>query len=341
MKELTKKERIIRAINHEEVDRIPYSLWPHYPNIDLNPKQLAYVHVQDAYNYDYDFIKVTGIGLYPVLDYGTKYLKLSNGEPDVDKYGTLQIAEYAINSANDWGELEVLEPKKGYLGDQLKTIYNINDLLNKNDMKDIPVIATIYSPLTVAYKLAGKNLLSHIKTDSLLVHKALNIITDTTIKFIKENINLGIAGFFFSSQLSNYRFVSDDEYTEFGERYDNKLFESFYGKTYFNIIHIHGEDAMFDRLADYQAHCINWHDRWVGPSLQEARKITDKCLLGGIDEEHILGIASEKELAQHVREAIAMGGGRGFILGPGCTVYPKTPASHFQTVKSVVSEHKF
>ncbi|MDL2328092.1 uroporphyrinogen decarboxylase, partial [Ruminococcaceae bacterium OttesenSCG-928-A11] len=204
---------------------------------------------------------------------------------------------------------------------------------------DLPVIATIYSPLTTAYKLAGPALLTHIAQCPAQVHKALGVLADITVAYAQKSIQLGVDGFFFASQLANGTLMTETAYKEFGENYDLIVLESYVKKTLFNVVHIHGENAMFETLANYPVNCLSWHDRWIGPSLLKARKVTDKCLLGGIDEENVFGALTDTAFAQHVREALDMGGTKGFILGPGCTASPNMPNNHLEIITEQLRTH--
>lgn len=58
MNKMTKKERVVAAINKKEVDRVPFSIWYHIPHVDQDPVQLAEVQIEQAHSYDMDFIKM-------------------------------------------------------------------------------------------------------------------------------------------------------------------------------------------------------------------------------------------------------------------------------------------
>ena len=215
----------------------------------------------------------------------------------------------------------------------------------KENGDEAPVIHTVFSPLTTLYKLMGWDLLKEaIKTCPEQVHQALKTMTETTCDFVKENLKLGISGFFFASQLANYKFMDDETYDIFGQAYDMQVFEAMRDGGWFNVVHIHSftqevEKSMFNRLAAYPAECINWHDRWVGPSLSKAREITDKCLIGGINEEGYLNRVKYEVLYDHVRQAITEAGSRGFMLGPGCTIYEDTPLENYFAVRMAAEKY--
>lgn len=325
---MTKEERVHSAVDFKEVDRIPMSLWPHHSDVDQDYIKLSDAQFRLYQEADLDFVKLMPFGLYAVEDYGVKIEK--PGTPD----GWPYIKEQFIKTEGDWAKIGRLDVTKGTYGNQL--LYADRMIKLMKGSKDIaPVVHTIFSPLTTLYKLMGEEqLFKEIEEHPENVHGALETITETTIEFVKENINLGISGFFFASQMANYRFMDDDMYDEFGQKYDLKVIHSYKDNVWFNIIHIHSftpepEKSMFSRLATYPVPCINWHDRWAGPSLSRARKLTRKCLIGGINEEQYFNKVSYREVYRHVREAIADAGRTGFMLGPGCTIYEDTPLENY------------
>lgn len=324
MEKLSKQERIAAALNFNEVDRIPVGLWLHHPDVDQDPKYLAETQVNFAKKFDLDFIKLTPFGLYGVQDWGCKIRFFGT------KYDVPVVEDFGIKDINDWNGLEIFPATYGTLGKQLQLVKHIKKLL-KND--DVPFVQTIFSPLTTARKFAGDRVFNDMKENPDIFHNALSVITETTVNFIKANIDAEVSGFFFATQCATADLMTEAEYDEFGAKYDLKLFDVFKDTTFFNIIHIHGNNIMFDKLAGYPGNCINWHDRWVSPSLNEARKITKKCLLGGINENEIFLKGTSDDVRKHIDEAVNSAGTKGFILGPGCVTDPRTPEINYYAAR--------
>jgi uroporphyrinogen decarboxylase len=90
------------------------------------------------------------------------------------------------------------------------------------------------------------------------------------------------------------------------------------------MLHIHGQDVMFDLLADYPVQAINWHDRETPPSLAEAMERTDKLLVGGLDQETVMTGTPDDVLAK-AADAMTQTGGRRFMLGVGCVTMVASP----------------
>lgn len=332
---MNKHERIKAALNFKNVDRVPMNLWMHHSVNDSNPKILAETQVEMTKKYDFDFIKLMPFGLYCVEDWGAQiqYFNQSNRPPIIQKYGIEEVA--------DWGRLEVLPAIYGTYGKQLQ----LAQYVGKKVKGEIPFVQTIFSPLTVARKLGGDRLLLDIVENPDLVKQALDVITETTINFVKANIDAGVDGFFFATQCATKNLFTEEEYKQFGETYDLKVIESFAQKTWFNIVHMHGDNIMFDLVTNYPVNCLSWHDRWTPPTFQEARKRTNKCFLGGIREvpyydknkqvikNSLLLDGTVNEIENHVREAIEQVNGKGLIIGPGCVAPQNTPETSIYALK--------
>lgn len=337
MGKFSKVERVKAAIDFKIADRIPISLWPHHSDVDQDYMKLSDAQFNFYRMMDLDFVKLMPYGLYAVEDYGVKIKKYNKVNVVAEVVGDF------IKTTDDWDKITDLDVTKGTYGKQLLYADRMIKLMKEAD--DVaPIIHTIFSPLTTIYKLVGDRLFIDMQLHPAKVHQALQVITKVTKKFINENINIGVSGFFFASQLANYRFMDDKTYDEFGEKYDLQVMDCYKNETWFNVVHIHSftpekEKEMFQRLLNYPGNCINWHDRWAGPSLLEARELTDKCLIGGINEEQYFNKTNYKNVYGHIQEAVGMGGTKGFMLGPGCTIYEDTPIENYMAARIAIEKY--
>ena len=211
---MNKKERVQAALLSKNLDRPPISLWMNYPEVDQEPLSLAKAHIAFQEKFDLDFIKLTPFDLYSVQDWGCQIQFFCQQDQNPTIY------KYAINNISDWQKLEYLPPQIGALGKQLLLTKYVNQLIGDN----VPFVQTVYSPLTTAYKLAGEKLFDHLRHNPTIVHKALEVITATTIDFIKANIQAGAAGIFFATACAKHNLLSNTEYNEFARYYDFEVF---------------------------------------------------------------------------------------------------------------------
>ena len=266
-------ERLEAAMKGDEVDHVPISLWKHWPVDDETAAGLAAVTVSWQRAYDFDLVKFMPTGTYGIEDWGgeTVYQPNYNGTRTVTKFG--------LTKPEQWPKLAQLEVTKGYLGVQIEALRLAAEALNNS----VPILQTIFSPLTTARKLAGDRVFTHLRLYPDLLKEGLQIIAETTFRFAQESLRVGAHGMFFASQCDTYQLLSEAEYREFGEHYDRLVLEAAQ-EARFNMVHAHGQDIMFDLMAAYPTQMVNWHDRLTAPSLADAQKRFSGLLVGGINE---------------------------------------------------------
>ena len=170
----------------------------------------------------------------------------------------------------------MLDPGRGALARQLECLRMLHDGLDPGT----PFIQTIFNPLSVAKYLAGdETLLVHLRRHPEVLHAGLRTITASTVAFVREVMRRGAAGLFLAVQHAQYGLLSEGEYAEFGEPYDLEVLEAAEG-AWFHLLHLHGEEVMFARLARYPVQAVNWHDRETPPTLSVARERFRGALCG-------------------------------------------------------------
>jgi uroporphyrinogen decarboxylase len=328
MKQMSKWERVEAALHGGDVDRIPISLWKHYHLRDRAPGQQAEVTLALYNQFDIDLIKLTPSGLYPVQDWGVAI-----------RFGTHNdaapaVVEPAIASFNDWPALPRLDVTQGALRRELEMIRLVADGLDGA----APAMMTIFSPLTIASKLAGGDrIIDDLRQAPRQVHAGLATIRDVVIDYAAACLEAGASGFFFATQMANYDTLTRAEYEEFGAAYDLPILESLVGKSRVTMLHVCRQNLMFDLVADYPVHVINWADRTSGTSLADARKITDRPLAGGLSLETLLN-GSQDDVVAEVRDAVKQAGRAGFILAPACVIRGSSPDANLAAARRAVDE---
>src|SRR5258705_6569960 len=99
--------------------------------------------------WDLDFVKVMSSGVYCVEDWGCAVAY--QGSPN----GAKQCTKHAVQGRGDWARIRALDPGAGALGRELEAVR----LIARGRADDAPILHTVFSPLTVARKLAGERLL--------------------------------------------------------------------------------------------------------------------------------------------------------------------------------------
>jgi uroporphyrinogen-III decarboxylase len=90
------------------------------------------------------------------------------------------------------------------------------------------------------------------------------------------------------------------------------------------MLHVCKENLMFDLVAGYPVHLINWAAHTSGTTLSDVRQMTDTSLAGGLSLDTLLN-GTEQEVMDEARAAIAEAGPRGFMLAPDCVIKGPSP----------------
>ena len=315
-------QRIEAAIAGERSDRVPVALWRHFPIDDQDPGLLAAQTLAWQRAWDFDLVKFMPSGTYSVEDWGAKsvYEGAANGARAISLPGVKQAA--------DWRRLPRLDAKKGVLGAQNEALA----LAAKELHGSVPILQTVFSPLTTARKLAGEALLGQLRSDPEALEAGLRTITDTTIDFSRAALAAGAHGLFFATQLASTDLLTVAEYQRFGSKFDLEVLSAIKDKAKLNMLHLHGENVMFKQLAGYPVQMINWHDRLTAPSLKGAQAQFKGALVGGVEERGLLVSGSEQAVRAQVRDAIAQTAGRRLVVGPGCVAAIAVPERNIRAV---------
>jgi uroporphyrinogen decarboxylase len=303
-------QRIEAAIAGEAVDRVPISLWRHFPDDDQDPRKLAAHMVSWQREWDFDLVKFMPSGTYGVEDWGarTAYQGAANGARVVLVPG--------VARAEDWAKLPRLDAGRGAYGQANEALA----LAARELGGAAPILQTVFSPLTTALKLAGPRVFADLRRAPDALEAGLRTITDVTIDFARAALEQGGHGLFIATQCATWRLLGEAEYVRFGERYDLELIAAVRGSARLNMLHVHGDDVMFDRLARYPVEMINWHDRITPPTLHAAHGRFPKLLVGGVNENAALVAGDAPAIAAEIHDAIGQAGGRRLMIGPGCVV---------------------
>ena len=332
---MNKIDRIEAALSGKEVDRIPVSAWMHFPKSDTTVDGQTEAIVSFQKKYDWDFIKMMFRSTFLTEDWGCTFKGyhklLGYWVPD----------GFAVTEPEGWKKLKKLNPEDGAMGQMLQSVYK-----TRKEMKDsINILATVFSPYMVAAQLTGwggefvkKTMDDHPE----ILHGALEVITETLIDFVNGCFSRGADGLFFSAFYANTGYMSVEQYNEFCHPYNLRVLNAIRNKSRFNMLHICGnatdyhEKLMFEEFTDYPVDAYNWDDLNAAPSLSEARAITDKCLMGGIEKEGIIRTGKPADVQKEAEDAISAAGSNKFILTPGCVLPIDTPEENLSALRESV-----
>jgi uroporphyrinogen decarboxylase len=287
---MTKVERVRAALAGRAVDRPPFSVWYHFGLQHAPAERAAQAHQEFFEAYDLDWLKVMNDYSYPM-------------PPGLE----------TLDRAEDLARVEPLDPAATPMGAQLEVIERLARALAGRAL----VVDTLFNAWNTLRRNVVKDAMGPFMRDHpKALERALGAVNDSLIRYGRASLARGAAGMFVSVPASG-EFVTKDEYERFMRPFDLALLQALAGVGELHVLHAHGSRLYFDRLLDYPVHALSWADREGGPSLAEARRRTDRALMGGIGHSGF-AYSSAAAVRAEVREAVAAAGRERLFLAPGC-----------------------
>lgn len=329
---MNKKERVDAVLQGDPVDRIPASMWGHDFTREWGMQSMAEAMVENFTRYDWDYMKVNPRACYHVEGWGVK------AHPSGEPYKAPVFEDMPIKTAADWKRIRPLEADRGVLGEQLRSLQLINHAIGY----DAYFTQTIFCPLGVAMYLVGNKaepVMQTIREDRAAMHAALRVITETFTAFAIACMEQGASGIFYATNgWASAGMLTPDQYREFGEQYDLEFLDAIKSRSKFNILHNCGTQIYFDQLASYPVQAINWDANAPGnPDLRQGKMSAGKAVMGGISQKTTLKNGTPEQVGEEVARAIELTDGKHFLLAPGCSIPPETPARNLEAIRRALS----
>jgi uroporphyrinogen decarboxylase len=226
------------------------SFWKHHPISDQTGEILAAETIEFYNKFKPNFLKITPAGTWIATCYGLK--DYYNG----DSLGRRFVESPLINELSDWNKIQLFSSTPLSLKEQLKAA----ELVCK-EIHDVPVYATIFSPVTQAIQLCGlENFLKFLKEDPTLVKEGLKKLSTNTQQIIQRYIELGIEGIYYATQSCQKSQLSPEIYAEFGKSIDERCLEFASDLVQSVLFHLHGESIYLDIKEYIPFLCIHYEE---------------------------------------------------------------------------------
>ncbi len=304
------------ALKMDVADRPPVGAWGHTYREEWSPQALAAVTVERARRYGWDFIKFQPRASCFAEAFGSVY------HPSGHRLRGPILIKPAVPDLDSWTSVRLVEPKA--LDDQVASIGMVARELGP----DVPVIQTVFSPITVGGYLVGKSqsrVVRELRNRPELVGPALERIADALVDFGKRSVEAGAAGVFYAiSGYAGRKVMSEDLYRDLVLPYDLAVLDRMPETAWFNVLHLCGSNLNFGLARDLRSHAVSWSIHNQGnPSLAEGREMAGRAVMGGLSQRATLVYGPPPKIEAEARRAIEETGGRGLLIAPGCSVPPR------------------
>lgn len=327
---MTGRERVEAAIALRLADRPPVAAWGHTYREEWTPAELARVTVERARTFGWDFVKFQPRASCFAEAFGSVY------KPSGHRLKAPVVEKIAVPDTESWQGLDVVNPKA--LDDQVEAI----GIVARELGPDVPVIQTVFSPLTVAGYLVGRSksrMIRDLRKNREVTGPALQRIADVLVDFSARSVEAGAAGIFYAiSGYASRDSMPEPVYRELVLPLDLSVLERLPDKAWFNVVHLCGSNLHFGLSRDLPAPAISWSVHNQGnPTLAEGRRICGKAVMGGLGQRSTLLYGPPPEIEAEVRRAVGETGGRGLLVAPGCSVPPRARDANLAAMVAAIA----
>jgi uroporphyrinogen decarboxylase len=225
-----------------------------------------------------------------------------------------------IINPEDWSKMPFY--KKDFYEEPLKIVEG----LVKAAKKEALVIMTLYSPFMCAGHTTSEPILNrHIRENPLKAKKAIELIAESLLIFVRECIKLGIDGFYTSTQGGeSHRFSDPALFLECIKPADLMVMEEINRKCIFNVLHVCDYHDGYDDLTpflDYPGQVVNCSLKLGERVLsgKEVSRMFERPFMGGMERKGIIATGSLAEIREAV-QGLLKDRPEKYILAADCTL---------------------
>jgi len=324
-KNVTCKERVYTVLKGQKADRPPLSFWHHFPPPATRGEEAVRAHLEHLERWKLDFLKVMNDTGFP------------RPKPN-----------WVITSAENLKQIPEYTGNEKEFEEELQIVRNLAERLRG----DPPMVITVFNTWATLRRLCAPEsdvhgppkldgfdqrdeILQRIrKEDDRALSDALQKIGRALANFSKECLSAGADGIFLS--------VRDDwlenakDYDDFVKPNDLSILDAVSSGS-FNMLHVCGKPKNFERFTKYPTQAINWADRYAGPRISDAIKVTRQTICGGLDNLNTMPNGTREDCVREIHDALLQAGGRPIMITPGCTYDPNAvPKENLQAIVDAV-----
>lgn len=329
---MTAAQRLREMVAGKPVNEIGASGWLHSPGPDRGTAEEFSSEIIRMTDYSrWDLIKIMPNGVYTQEAHGSdiEYFSGNLTLEDLKAKRVFQIHHYMIEHSRQMEAFPVLDISKNKVFQ--REIANVKALAD-HYQGTVPILPTIFTPTHCIPEFVGgiDKARWYFENHPDAVDKMLQSLVQTELQLLDAYIEAGADGFFFAQRYSNADILSEKEFERFVRPYDDMLMDRIKGRTWFNMIHVHGARNFFwNQFKTYNVQAISWENTPLQipeeerSTVEKVRAITDKVLITGTDQFHDFYGTKEEVLdcfRRRVERAAKESGDNRLIFAPGCSL---------------------
>ena len=303
---MTKRERVIAAIEKKDVDGIPSCFSLHFPHGNGRGESCVKAHLDFFRETDGDISKIMNENLVPPPATGrSDYPEAYDDIPSFDCSTPFVKAQLECTR-----RIIDASPSDSFF---LGTLHGI--------------CASGIHPMMeagVSYELSREIEIESLRKDEKRVLSAFHRIADGLCELVKGYKDAGVDAVYYAALGGEWRYLDKEDFDKWFRPFDIQIMKAIKESGLYCFLHICKDRLEMERYRGYEeyADVVNWGVYEAPYSLEDGRKLfPGKTVMGGLPSRHgLLVDGSDAEIRSGVKNIVESFGRKGFILGADCTL---------------------
>lgn len=334
---MTNRERALAAFRLEETDSVPVCVFlggswqiaesgSTYKELLGEPEHAARIFVDSSEEFDAD-IATVGTGATAL------FMKALGGRVEFNRRGFPVILEEPLKSKEDLGRLT---PEMIVNDPDVRSLIASSASMSRLFGGKRLLLGNARGPFTLAGQMFGlENLSRALYKDTGFANELIDFTTQTVLLYFRAMIGEGGAdGIVIADPTASGDVISRRHFDKFALPCLEKIAGEMRSLEKPVMLHICGNIAdRLEQIADLPIDCLSV-DTKMDLGLVEKRIGGRLCIAGNVNPVDVLKFGSPQKTAAEAERCIKLGGGRGFVLMPGCDIAPGVPRENIQALLS-------
>ncbi|WP_440952815.1 methylcobamide:CoM methyltransferase MtbA [Methanococcoides sp. FTZ1] len=337
MSEYTQKERLVRVLQGEKVDRMPAicvtqtgtvdqmeAIGVYWPEANYDAEQLAALSEAGHTVVGFEAIRVP-------FDITAEAEFFGCGIKDGTKVQQPSVISHVVKSLDDLAQFEgydVADPAK-----RTSIVLDAIKILKEKYGDEVPIIGSMIGPFSLAQHLTGDSWFMDIMTKQEYGLEVMEFATEFSIKYALAQVEAGACVFSIIDPTASYQLIGGDFYKMFVVPFHQKLIDALHEKGVPAVLHICGDTTEGLALMETCGVDAISVDQNVNAATAVS-KVEKALIVGNLDPVNCLWNQTPEFVKAESERVLKELDGKG-LLAPGCGTVSQTPTENLQAMIEV------
>ncbi len=329
---LTEKERLDRALHHQEVDRPP-CICPGgmmnmittdlmdicgvtWPEAHTDAEMMAKLALA---SYEQGCFENVGVPFCMTVEAEAMGAEVTMGTKNFEPH----VTAYAADSVKDWKKLSRADMNQG----RAKVVLDAIRILKEKNL-DVPIIGNLVGPISTASSVVDPvPFYKELRKCRTEAHEFMTFVTEQLIEFANAMIEAGADVIAISDPSGTGEILGPKFFEEYAVKYLNMLLDGIEDKHAGTIVHICGQmRSVYEQINKVHANALSFDA--VVPMKEARANLGDRVLMGNVST-FALEFGNEERIEKLTKFCVRGGSN---IISPACGLGTRSPIVNIQAI---------